>query len=619
MNETPLIIVLDLETTSLNTEEAVIKTAGLWSNKTDKIVYLYQDDLSLLKKAIRKADFVVTFNGERYDIPVLLNQKNQVLKYESSIKRKHIDLYPIIKKRAGMFGQHVFKDGFSLDAICKVLKIGEKIDDFDYGILQKEVFTPADKKEIERYLKVDIELTRDLFLFLEDMFAAFKQFLPEKDVLKKNYIKSSPGSLAYKVICHKARMAEIYKGDMKDNEEEHGDFKGGLVLGPYQEEAYGTIHCADYASAYPHAYMQGNLYTHCKHCIKGECENRFEGGTTKDGCVLKLHGAYCTKNGMGKLEKAIQELFLLRLSAKKEVKKYDKVDEGKRKTADKLQYAIKIIVNTIYGISGAEKFVQVYDKDTAQDCTKICRFNLTYLHKRLQEEGHTLLYGDTDSAYLIDNFQDKARLELLLENILDDLKEIMPFPQNTFKLDLEEPIQYAKFFKSDDGGFKKKKYILLSESNQVSIKGLQVIRSDSSLLSREIWNRYIKEYIIENKSAMVTRDLVDVWLEDTLEENFEYAATEFKVREIGYYKNPNQIQAQISAKYGEGKHMLVKHKSGLGVGKGVNYISVEEARKLPMRHLDLSRVYADLSDLILSDQLTLADIFVSDDKTVIGG
>ena len=617
MFKTPLIIVLDLETTSLNTEEAIIKTAGVWSNKTDKIVYLYEKDLGLLKKAIRKADFVVTFNGERYDIPVLMNQENQVLKYESSIKRKHIDLYPIVKKRAGMFGQHVFKEGFSLDAICKALKIGDKIDDFDYSILLKEVFTPEDKKEIERYLKVDIELTRDLFLFLEDMFEAFKQFLPEKDVLKKNYIKSSPGSLAYKVICHRAKIPEKYKGE--GEEDIHEDFKGGLVLGPYQEEAYGNIYCADYASAYPHAYMQGNLYTHCKFCTEGECENRFSGGVTKEGCVLKLYGNYCTKGGMGKLEKAIQELFLLRLSAKKEVKKWEGVDEDKKKTADSLQYALKIVINTIYGISGAEKFMQVYDRDTAQDCTKICRFNLAYLHKRLQEEGYTLLYGDTDSAYLIDNIQDKARLELLLENILDDLKDIMPFPQDTFKLELEEPVQYAKFFKSEDGGFKKKKYILLTESNRVSIKGLQVIRSDSSLLSREIWNRYIKKYIIENKSAMVTRDLVDIWLGDVLEENFEYAATEFKVREIGYYKNPNQIQAQISAKYGEGKHMLVRNKLGLGVGKGVNYISVKEARELPIRHIDLSRVYADLSDLILSDQLTLADIFISDDKTEIGG
>ena len=630
----PRIMVLDLETTSLNTDEAIIKTAGVWTNKTDKISYLYHEDLYILKKAILKADFIVTFNGERYDIPVLLNRENQVIKYESSIKRKHIDLYPIVKKRAGMFGQHVFKEGFSLDAICKALKIGKKIDDFDYGILQKENLTPADKIEIERYLKVDIELTRDLYLFLEAMFAPFKQFLPEKDILKKNYIKSSPGSLAYKAICHMAGLPERYKDTERGEEGDDNidsSFKGGDVLGPYVDSRIGRIRPVDYASEYPHAFMQANLFTPCKHCVKGECQYRYEGGTINNSCTLSLYGSYCTKNGMGVLEQTIKKMYLMRIEAKKEVKKYKKLlkkenlSEVDRKefirlkeVAYGLQYALKILNNTAYGLSSSPKFVSLYFENTAPDCTKIGRFWLNYLHIEAGKAGYERLYGDTDSCYLVDPYESDEKLQKFLDRVLGELKSIMPFPQDTFKIEIEDPVQYIQFFRDKGGDLKKKMYILLLDDGTVKVKGLPVIKSDSSLLAREIWNRYLKPYISEHKDAIVSRNLIDEWMEEILEENLEYAAVEFKVQEVDSYQNPNQLHAQISAKYGEGRHLMVKNKLGLGVGKSVSYLPVEEAKNIPVRHLDLSRTYSDLSDLILSDQLTFGDIFTSDDQTVIG-
>jgi len=162
-------------------------------------------------------------------------------------------------------------------------------------------------------------------------------------------------------------------------------------------------------------------------------------------------------------------------------------------------------------------------------------------------------------------------------------------------------------------------YIMLLDDGTVKVKGLPVIKSDSSLLAREVWNRYLKPYITEHKTAIVSRDLIDEWMEKILQENIEYAAVEFKVKEPDTYQNPNQLHAQIAAKYGEGRHLMIKNKIGLGVGKSVNYLPVEEAKKIPLRHLDLSRTYSDLSDLILSDQLTFGDVFTSDDQTNIGG
>lgn len=629
------ILVLDIEADSLDTENADVKVVGIWDNQSNKIRYIWKKDLDVLRRAIKKADFVVTFNGDRYDFPVLMNDKNKLFKYESTYSRKHIDMYPIIKERAPLFKKK-FTDGYGLDAVCQTLDIGEKVPDFDYSILQKDTFTPEEKREIEEYLHQDIVLSRDLYLFLEEFFEAFKEFLPEHSIKKKHYITVTTGSLAYKVVCHMAGLKEKYR----DKTGEDDAYKGGDVLGPYRADARGEIRCVDYTSAYPHAYMQANLYTHCMYRKDGTCPHgaknpegctfRYTGGTTRDGKELRLHGAYCTYGGMGVIERVIQKLFIMRLDAKRELKQLKLIDNPSKETLDRIAYldkyqqSLKIVINTIYGISGSEAFVQVYDIDTAQDCTKICRFNLNYMHWRLKEEGYILLYGDTDSAYILIPFDGipteeerseiNARLQSILQSIKNDLKEIFPFPQDTFDIDIEDEITYAQYFTDGAGGFKKKKYILLQRNGKVQVKGLQVIRSDSSLLARAVWNERVIDHIKTEKNAIVPMAQIDHWISEMIDEDITRVAIEFKVKPVEQYKNPNQIQAQISAKLGEGRHFLVRSKGHYGIGKNVKYVTLDEAKEMSLDMIDVSRAYSDLSDLVQNTQEDFTALVLTDDE-----
>jgi len=594
---TEKILILDFETDSLDTDTAKIKVVGIHTNTNDKIHCLWwnEDTRLKLQKIIKAADFVVTFNGNAYDIPVAVNQENKLFKYPSRVLSKSIDLYEVMLKRKNTFKEK-FLNGMSLDAVCEVLGLGRKIKEFDYSLLQKDTFTDEEKAEIETYLRRDIELTRDLYKYLDNAFSAFKEFLPEKTNARKGHITLSPGSLAYKAVCHMTGLPEKYNDGAKPS-----DYKGGEVFNPTQEEAQGVIRCVDYASAYPHAFMQGNLYTHCKKnsCEKyndGQCEYIFNGGRPENGKKLDLSGKYCTEARMGTIEQLIKKLFGMRADSKKILK--TSKDPGQIDYHSKLQYAIKIIINTIYGLSGSPKFISLYDVNTAADCTRICRFNLNHLHARLKQMGYKVLYGDTDSAYLIDVYEDDTVLQDNLDIIINELKAIMPFPQDTFKLEIEDPIQYIKFFPNSDGTYKKKKYIILQDDNKVVVKGLQVIRSDSTLLARELWGAKIQPYIKENKSAQIPKKIVTGWIEELLMKDLSLAATEFKVKEFKEYKNPSQIQAQISKEYGVGRHLLIRNKRGLGIGKNVKYLPLKEAKDLPISDLDLARVYADLDDII---------------------
>jgi DNA polymerase elongation subunit (family B) len=973
------VLILDIEATSLDIDTAVTRVVGVKTNQSSKIHCIWAKDFDKLRSAIKKADFVVTYNGENYDIPVLMNEHNRLFKYETTMTGKHLDLYDVVTKRESTFGVK-FLDGFSLDAVCKSLGLSRKVQDFDYKLLRKdyEELTSEEIAEIEHYLRQDVNITYELYQFLEEMFQPLTAFLPERDIRKKNYIKSSMGAVTYKVICHMSGLQPTYDSSYEDDNED--TYVGGHVFEPIREETKGNIKCVDYASAYPHAYMQANLYTKCKFCTKGECQYRFNGGTTPDGHVLQLQGNYCTKHGMGVRERVIQKLFMLRLDAKNKIRDYQtKKNHGELLSADqennlnylkKLQQGLKIIINTIYGISGSPKFLQTYDEDTAADCTLICRFNLIYMHTKLTEFGHECLYGDSvvgdtiidvagigpmkiedlftnvdytqgdkeycildgvqtptitndfkhsmrnvpyimrhktdkpiyrvwtgkhsyvdvtedhsligfknksmvevkptdidcaliaqkhfdnvykvndvsplvhqfiglflgDGSFEINNgytgrnlniscgndFKDindkyftpliedgwidyikkhgekadyriygkiadyirelhlkdiskkrfdisymygmptKSKCAMLrglfdsdgtvinngtlirfcniekefckqikqllkevgihatiymgktpndyngkcsntysvyvnvtsksdfknlinfdvtrkserlddvksnggrhiddivrtyatkieridhngyvydievedthkffangilvhntdsayvkcedgvkdidiqgqLDEILANLKSIYPFPQDTFKIDIEDSMKYMGFFGDECGGFKKKKYIMVLDNDEVKVKGLSVVRRDSSLLARKIWNQYITDYIKTNLTHKIPLNNIEIWITDLLEEDLANAAVEFKVKPLDMYNSMTSIQARISKEYGEGKHKMIKNRRGIGVGKGVSYAPLEQAKNLKIRDLDLSRVYSDLSDVTDNGQTT---------------
>lgn len=603
LNESKVLI-FDIETTSLDIDEAITRVVGVRTNKSDKVHCIWAKDFRKLKRAIRGADFIVGYNQDNYDIPVLMNEHNKLFKYGSTMTGKSIDLKKVVEARESTFGVP-FLDGFSLDAVCKTLGLSRKQDDFDYKLLRKEPedLTPKEVAEIEKYLTQDINITYELYQFITDMWEPMAEFMTDYDVKKKNHVKTSMGSMTYKILCNMSGLEPRFAGG--DDDEDSG-YKGGHVFEPVMESATGNIFCVDYASAYPHAYMQANLYTKCKDCKKGECEYRFTGGTTPDGHELKLQGKYCTKHGLGRRERAIMKLYMMRVNAKTEIKVLeqleDRTDEQEHRLnyLKKLQHGLKIVINTIYGISGSPKFLSTYDEDTSADCTRICRFNLIYMHSKLEEFGNKCLYGDTDSAYaLCPDDLTEEELQAQLDEILANLKSIYPFPQDTFKIDIEDSIKFMQFFSDGYGGFKKKFYLMVLANETVKVKGLPVVKRDCSLLARRIWNEKIKDYVKENLTGKVPLSQIEIWVQDLIEADIENAAVEFKVKELDAYRCISSIQSRISSELGEGKHKLIKNRRGVGIGVNVKYATLEQAKELgfTMSDIDLSGVFSNLSDL----------------------
>jgi len=74
---------------------------------------------------------------------------------------------------------------------------------------------------------------------------------------------------------------------------------------------------------------------------------------------------------------------------------------------DGLQEAVKVVMNTFYGVF-ASSFYRFTDKSIGASITAFARANITTIIKQLQDDGHPVIYGDTDSVFALSPYHDIA-------------------------------------------------------------------------------------------------------------------------------------------------------------------------------------------------------------------
>ena len=107
--------ILDIETTSLSIEEAHIKFIGILDLQTNKRHIIKYKESKEVQTILNKYDFIITFNGEEYDLPILKRHKIVIPNW------KHLDVYKIFKKKALLLKSGGFKS-YSLNNITKEIE-----------------------------------------------------------------------------------------------------------------------------------------------------------------------------------------------------------------------------------------------------------------------------------------------------------------------------------------------------------------------------------------------------------------------------------------------------------------------------------------------------------------
>jgi len=190
----------------------------------------------------------------------------------------------------------------------------------------------------------------------------------------------------------------------------------------------------------------------------------------------------------------------------------------------------------------------------------------------------------------------------------------VPFPQETFDIEIEGYLDYIMWSTDLKTGETKKKNYVYLKNNKVSIVGMPIIKDNATVLGKMILNKSIIPMIKETKCAKFDKKELKYIINKYLErEDFlDLMAKEFKVKPLRRYKLSSQIQAQISEKYfnnGDGSIMLIKNKRVGKVGKGKKYCTIAEAKeaKLSIYDIDFEKLYNEL-------QPFCKDAYLDDDK-----
>ena len=577
-----------------------LRVFACYSYKSGKYYTVKNNNKADIQKIIDSHRFIVGFNnvGSKeqpgYDNPIL-EREGLNLKYKNSI-----DLRKIIKMRAsqmktnkGMLGDVIME--YSLDYITRVLDIVKDEDakmHIDKSVFKKKEWTKAEEEEIITYARRDIEVTKKLYEWVENYFSVFRDFINEHDVEKKVYLTSSIAGFAYKAICKAMNWTED-KGDEFEDDEQ---IAGGYVAYPAGEFFEGDIYCIDFNSLYPSIMHQCNLHGRK---VNSELDGRL---TWSGKNIWKVEGTYYADelSGVGKL---FRRWFEQRIAYKK--------------ANDRREYTIKIVLNASYGILNNPYYKRVYDRVAGGDCTRLGRQWVIYSRKVFREEGYTIIYSDTDSDYLIDNFHDKQRVLATIKKVIDYIKSTVPFSYDIFNMSIDDEIKYMYFFKGgnkDDEvaeeidvddfankakGFMKKNYIYVTNAGKVVVKNLGIKKKSSSALARKIfWEHLVPE--IKQGKIKFTTTYINNLMYKLLSENIRLALMRKEVGLLNDYKSKTCLAAQIAGKYGAGIHFLIPNLKGMGIGKGKSFCTLDEfnAAKLTVNDIDTKNFWLELDYFI---------------------
>lgn len=594
---------------------AKVRFIGFYSYKHKKEYYLEpKKDYKQIIQLMSEHNFLVGFNSEDFDYPIVANNGlNDIQK-----KYTHVDCMKILcpasfkdkrgyafKNRGNLMGYKFKKN--SLECVAETMGLEFQKSKIDYSIFKKEHYTEEEKKEIVTYLRNDVMATKGMFDVLWKYWSPFTELIDYKSILDLSWIRSSIAALTYKYCCNILGTEPTFSEDKTEKEA-----MGGRVIVPKYEEAENVIY-VDIASLYPHILCMFNLFD--------EVAEDFPCKKWNGNDMFKTKGYYNISN-----QHPLSIEIMKRIKQREDLRKTD--------PDNPLVYALKILVNSLYGLFRSPAFEKIHKPNGGWDTCDIGQQINVFVEKELLGMGFETIYSDTD-GFMIKPFDqkhyDKDYVTLCLNRIVKKINANVPFPVDTFRIKIENFIPYILFSFTeqatlDEEGNKikiknrlvkersanKKNYLYLYEEDgklDVKLTGLPIIKDTATPLSMLIYKEVLKPLIIERKRAKFPKEFIDEQVEKYLKDEnvLKSLAVEYKVKPAVSYKKDGQIHAQISKKYfngNEGVISLIKNNKIKSVGKGSGYCSIEEAIEgnLKVEDLDLEKTYNELDIFILYEK-----------------
>jgi DNA polymerase I len=390
-------------------------------------------------------------------------------------------------------------ESYRLDAVGETeLGVGKERYTGDIGDLWEqdpERLLEYNLRDVE--LCVEIDRRQDIVSFWEEV-ASF--------VGCKLEDATTPGDAVDLYILHEVHgdFALPSKGAVESE-----DYEGGAVFDPITGVRE-NVSVLDLKSLYPMCMVTLNLSP----------ETYVADPEGYDGDTYEApNGMHFRKQPDGIIREMVTNLLEERENKKALRDEHEPGTEGYA-TYDSQQAAVKVIMNSLYGVLGWDRF-RLYDKDMGAAVTATGREVISFTEQSVQELGYEVAYGDTDSVMIEfgreltteEAIEASFELEESINASYTDLAASMNADEHRFQIEFEK--LYRRFFQAG----KKKRYaghIVWKEGKDVDdidITGFEYKRSDIAPITKEV-----QKEVIEMVVTGTDLDEVKTYVHDVIEE-----------------------------------------------------------------------------------------------------
>jgi len=391
-------------------------------------------------------------------------------------------------------------ESYRLDAVGEVeMGVGKERYTGDIGDLWED-----DPERLLEYNLRDVELCVELDR-KQDIIA----FWDEARKLVGCKIEDAPtaGDAVDMYVLHKAygEFALPSKGQQDATDE----FEGGAVFDPITGVRE-NVSVLDLKSLYPMSMTTINASPETKVDPEG-----YDGETYRTPS-----GVHFQKEPDGIIREMVDELLSER-EEKKALRNDNDPGTEAYERYDRQQAAVKVIMNSLYGVFGWDRF-RLYDREMSAGVTSTNREVISFTEQAANELDKEVIYGDTDSVMLElggETPKDEAieRSFEIEEHINDRYDEfaIEELNADSHRFQIEFEKLYRRFFQAG----KKKRYaghIVWSEGKDVDdidITGFEYQRSDIAPITKEVQLQVI-EMIVHGEDLEDVKDYVHGVVED---------------------------------------------------------------------------------------------------------
>ena len=203
-------------------------------------------------------------------------------------------------------------------------------------------------------------------------------------------------------------------------------------------------------------------------------------------------------------------------------------DEAKRADDEIASQALKILMNSFYGVLGTTN-CRFHNPAIANAITGQSRHFLLWSKAWFEQEGFDVLYGDTDSLFVLSGLADPLGAHARGEDLVREINAaIARYVRDKWcvesRLELEFEKLYTRLFlpsvRHGSAGARKRYTGVPYGSDEVEFVGMEVVRRDwtdlAKTVQRELYARLFADVPVDDYLAQVVRDVRRGGFDDAL-------------------------------------------------------------------------------------------------------